>query len=201
MSSFFHFTNDLVLNPFLILTSVSKKNGLLTSYYFNTQDADNAGGSDCFVDMQDKDVTFTQKSSGGASKSSPAGEKKSVKFFSPVKSSKTQNRSNGSSLDKKLLEKAIQRFRSLYKREPTREERENLSKFLTSNLPSIEPENAGDTENKNPNIKKMDLDSEDDSDYAPEKDYTCNAEKDQMEEAEDLMNLANDYDNEMMDLN
>jgi len=72
-------------------------------------------------------------------------------------------------VDRKLMDRVVDHFRTIHKRDPTEQEQANLWKFLTTGgLPICESENAG-VENQNQNIKKVNFDSdEDDSEYVPE---------------------------------
>jgi len=67
------------------------------------------------------------------------------------------------SVDRKLMDRVVQHFRNIHKREPTEQENTNLWKFLTTGgLPVCELENEKDNEDsKSPDIKKVNFDSED----------------------------------------
>lgn len=69
--------------------------------------------------------------------------------------------------------------------------------MINGDLPSYDSDDAGkdDVENTNPNVTKLTFDEdadESDSDYVPEKDNTCNEEKDAAEESENMAELVND---------
>jgi len=76
------------------------------------------------------------------------------------------------SVDRKLMDRVVHHFRNIHKREPTEQENVNLWKFLTTGgLPVCELENIEKTvENKSPDIRKVNFDSEDeeDSENVPE---------------------------------
>jgi len=115
-------------------------------------------------------------------------EKKPIKFFSPVRTKKTAQRLTGGldSVDRKLMDRVVQHFNNIHKREPTESERANLWKFLTTgDLPSYDGEKEVNDENKSPNVRKVNFDSDaNDSEYVPEEEENSSSDKDTQESQE-----------------
>jgi hypothetical protein len=88
--------------------------------------------------------------------------KPAIAFFSPVRSGKSKKMVDYSILNAKLYERALKHFMAIHKRSPNEEEKANLSKFLT-------------TDGLDYNCTSSD---EDDSDYDPSKDASCDVAKD-----------------------
>jgi len=88
-----------------------------------------------------------------------------------VRSKKTSERltSGLDSVDRKLMDRVVHHFRNIHKRDPTEEENTNLWKFLTTGgLPVCELENEKINEEKSPEVKKVNFDSEEEEDSEPE---------------------------------
>jgi len=105
-----------------------------------------------------------------------------------VRTKKTAQRLTGGldSVDRKLMDRVVQHFNNIHKREPTESERANLWKFLTTgDLPSYDGEKEVNDENKSPNVRKVNFDSDaNDSEYVPEEEENSSSDKDTQESQE-----------------